>query len=70
YNVKLQQRDAKSERYWQDTLVGNYPFVQVKSNSPFTTEQEKSVYLNPLARAKYDPKSGEYKFKVNTFNKR
>ncbi|KAJ2052530.1 fatty acid synthase alpha subunit Lsd1 [Coemansia sp. S16] len=62
YNVKLQQRDAKSERYWQDTLVCNYPFVQVKSNSPFTTEQEKSVYLNPLARAKYDPKSGEYKF--------
>ncbi|KAJ2068398.1 fatty acid synthase alpha subunit Lsd1 [Coemansia sp. S2] len=62
YNVKLQQRSTKSERYWQDTLVGNHSFVQVKSNSPFTTEQEKSVYLNPLARAKYDPKSGEYKF--------
>ncbi|KAJ2092859.1 fatty acid synthase alpha subunit Lsd1 [Coemansia sp. S100] len=61
-NDKLQQRSAKSERYWQDTLVGNHSFVQVKSNSPFTTEQEKSVYLNPLARAKYDPKSGEYKF--------
>ncbi|KAJ2459125.1 fatty acid synthase alpha subunit Lsd1, partial [Coemansia sp. RSA 2337] len=62
YNVKLQQRDAKSERYWQDTLVGNHPFVQVKSHPPYTAEQEKSVHLNPLARAKYDPKSGEYKF--------
>ncbi|KAJ2397454.1 fatty acid synthase alpha subunit Lsd1, partial [Coemansia sp. RSA 2531] len=62
YNVKLHQRDAKSERYWQDTLVGNHPFVQVKSHPPFTAEQEKSVYLNPLARAKYDSKSGEYKF--------
>ncbi|KAJ2026711.1 fatty acid synthase alpha subunit Lsd1, partial [Coemansia sp. S85] len=62
YNVKLQKRSIKSERYWQDTLVGNHPFVQVKSHPPFTAEQEKSVYLNPLARAKYDAASGEYKF--------
>ncbi|KAJ2872364.1 fatty acid synthase alpha subunit Lsd1 [Coemansia aciculifera] len=62
YNVKLQHRSAKSERYWQDTLVGNHPFVQVKSHPPYTAEQEKSVYLNPLTRAKYDSKSGEYKF--------
>ncbi|KAJ1913043.1 fatty acid synthase alpha subunit Lsd1, partial [Coemansia sp. S17] len=62
YNVKLQQRSTKSERYWQDTLVGNHPFVRVKNHPPYTAEQEKSVYLNPLARAKYDSKSGEYKF--------
>ncbi|KAJ2505642.1 fatty acid synthase alpha subunit Lsd1, partial [Coemansia sp. RSA 2052] len=62
YNTKLEKRDAKASRYWQDTLVGNCSFVQVKSHPPFTAEQEKSVYLNPLARAKYDPKSGEYKF--------
>ncbi|KAJ2859979.1 fatty acid synthase alpha subunit Lsd1 [Coemansia aciculifera] len=62
YNIKLQHRSTKSERHWQDTLVGNHPFVQVKSHPPFTAEQEKSVYLNPLARAKYDSKSREYKF--------
>ncbi|KAJ2865085.1 fatty acid synthase alpha subunit Lsd1 [Coemansia aciculifera] len=62
YNVKLQQRSAKSERYWQDTLVGNHPFLQVKSHPPYTAGQEKSVYLNPLVRAKHDSKSGEYKF--------
>ncbi|KAJ2073744.1 fatty acid synthase alpha subunit Lsd1 [Coemansia sp. S155-1] len=62
YNVKLQHRSAKSERYWQDTLVGNHPFVQVKNHPPFTVEQEKSVYLDPLARTKYDSASGEYKF--------
>ncbi|KAJ2883713.1 fatty acid synthase alpha subunit Lsd1 [Coemansia aciculifera] len=62
YNAKLQQRDAKSERYWQDTLVGNHPFIQVKSQPPFTAEQEKIVFLDPLARAKYDSKSGEYRF--------
>ncbi|KAJ2004295.1 fatty acid synthase alpha subunit Lsd1 [Coemansia thaxteri] len=62
YNVKLQQRDVKASRYWQDTLVGSHPFVQVKSHPPYTAAQEKSVYLDPLARAKYDKVSGEYKF--------
>ncbi|KAJ2810767.1 fatty acid synthase alpha subunit Lsd1 [Coemansia furcata] len=62
YNLKLKQRDAKSERYWQDTLVGNHPFVQVKSQPPFTAAQEKSVFLDPLARVKYDSQSGEYRF--------
>ncbi|KAJ2904922.1 fatty acid synthase alpha subunit Lsd1, partial [Coemansia aciculifera] len=62
YNARLEKRNIKASRYWQDTLVGNHSFVQVKSHAPFTAEQEKSVYLNPLARAKYDSKSGEYKF--------
>ncbi|KAJ2494684.1 fatty acid synthase alpha subunit Lsd1 [Coemansia sp. RSA 2052] len=62
YNVELEKRDVKASRYWQDALVGNHSFVQAKSHPPFTVEQEKSVYLNPLARAKYEPKSGEYKF--------
>ncbi|KAJ2895927.1 fatty acid synthase alpha subunit Lsd1, partial [Coemansia aciculifera] len=61
YNDKLQQRNVKAGRYWQDTLLGNHLFVQVKSHPPFTAEQEKSVYLDPLARAKYDSKSGEYR---------
>ncbi|KAJ2342854.1 fatty acid synthase alpha subunit Lsd1, partial [Coemansia sp. RSA 2673] len=62
YNVKLQQRDIKASRYWQDTLVGKNPFMQVKSHPPYAAAQEKSVYLDPLARAKYDKASGEYKF--------
>ncbi|KAJ2879235.1 fatty acid synthase alpha subunit Lsd1, partial [Coemansia asiatica] len=51
YNKKLAQRRNKSYRYWQDTLVGNHPFVQVKDHPPYTADQEKEVYLNPLARA-------------------
>ncbi|KAJ2696776.1 fatty acid synthase alpha subunit Lsd1 [Coemansia sp. IMI 203386] len=62
YNNKLAQREQKSYRYWQDTLVGNHPFVQVKDQPPYTAEQEKGVYLNPLARAKYDAKTKQYKF--------
>ncbi|KAI8319679.1 hypothetical protein GQ54DRAFT_30255 [Martensiomyces pterosporus] len=61
YNEKLLQREAKSYRYWQDTLVGNHPFVQVKSSPPYSNEQEPSVYLDPLARARYDSVAKQYK---------
>ncbi|PIA14847.1 hypothetical protein COEREDRAFT_103271 [Coemansia reversa NRRL 1564] len=62
YNAKLQQRKVNSDRYWQDVLVGNHTFVQVKSTPPYTAEQEMDVYLDPLARAHYDPKTKEYRF--------
>ncbi|KAI8319879.1 thiolase-like protein [Martensiomyces pterosporus] len=62
YNDKLRQRETKSYRYWQDTLVGNHPFVQVKSAPPYTVEQEQQVYLDPLARAEYDSAAKQYKF--------
>ncbi|KAI8319305.1 hypothetical protein GQ54DRAFT_320354 [Martensiomyces pterosporus] len=62
YNEKLRQREAKSYRYWQDTLVGNHPFVQVKSAPPYTLKQEQQVYLDPLARAKHDSAAKRYKF--------
>ncbi|KAI8319054.1 thiolase-like protein [Martensiomyces pterosporus] len=62
YNKKLLQREAKSYRYWQDTLVGNHSFIQVKSAPPYTIEQEQQVYLDPLARAHYDSAAKQYKF--------
>ncbi|KAI8318000.1 thiolase-like protein [Martensiomyces pterosporus] len=62
YNEKMQQREAKSYRYWQDTLVGNHPFVQTKSAPPYTVDQEQQVYLDPLARAKYDSATKQCKF--------
>ncbi|KAJ2471536.1 hypothetical protein IWW56_006315, partial [Coemansia sp. RSA 2131] len=62
YNKKLQQRNVRSQRYWQDVLVGNHTFVQAKTHSPYTEQQEQSVYLNPLARAHFDPATKEYKF--------
>ncbi|KAJ2908892.1 fatty acid synthase alpha subunit Lsd1, partial [Coemansia aciculifera] len=62
YNKRLQKRNVKVSRHWQDTLVGNHSLVLVKSHPPFTAKQEKSVYLNSLTRGKHDSKSGEYKF--------
>ncbi|KAI8318168.1 thiolase-like protein [Martensiomyces pterosporus] len=62
YNEKLQEREAKSYRYWQDTLVGNHPFIQVKEAPPYTLKQEQQVYLDPLARAKYDSATKQCNF--------
>ncbi|KAI8321366.1 hypothetical protein GQ54DRAFT_276158, partial [Martensiomyces pterosporus] len=62
YREKLVQREAVSYRYWQDALVGNHPFVQVKAEPPYAPEQEQQVYLNPSARAKYDSVAGQYRF--------
>ncbi|KAI9502069.1 acyl transferase domain-containing protein [Coemansia spiralis] len=62
YNKKLAQRDTKSYRYWQDTLAGNRPFVQVKNKPPFTPEQEEQVYLDPYARVHFNSETREYEF--------
>ncbi|KAI7825086.1 acyl transferase domain-containing protein [Kickxella alabastrina] len=62
YNAKLKRREAKSYRYWQDMLVGRHLFVQVKGQPPYTAEQERRVYLDPLARAHYDAPTGQFKF--------
>ncbi|KAI9505404.1 acyl transferase domain-containing protein [Coemansia spiralis] len=62
YNKKLAQRDMKAYRYWQDALVGNHSFVQIKNKPPFTAEQEEQVYLNPHARAHFNSETNEYEF--------
>ncbi|KAJ1727530.1 hypothetical protein LPJ61_004520, partial [Coemansia biformis] len=62
YNAKLERRDAAVLRYWQDVLVGNHPFVQIKSSPPFTPGQEQRVYLDPSARTHCDPTTNEFKF--------
>ncbi|PIA19567.1 fatty acid synthase [Coemansia reversa NRRL 1564] len=62
YNRQLQLRITKSDRYWQDVLIGDHPFVQFKTSPPYTIEQQQDVYLNPLARTRYDSKSEKYLF--------
>ncbi|KAJ2157084.1 fatty acid synthase alpha subunit Lsd1 [Coemansia sp. RSA 552] len=62
YNQKLQKSVAKGDRYFQDALVGNHSFVQVKSSLPYTTEQEQEVLLDPRARARFNPATRKYQF--------
>ncbi|KAJ1899342.1 fatty acid synthase alpha subunit Lsd1, partial [Kickxella alabastrina] len=63
YVAKVKGREAKSYRYWHNSLTGAHPFVQVKDAPPYTEAQESQVYLNPLARAEYDPSTKKYLFK-------
>ncbi|KAJ2162492.1 fatty acid synthase alpha subunit Lsd1 [Coemansia sp. RSA 552] len=63
YEAKVKGRESSSYRYWHDTLAGVHPFVQIKSEAPYTDAQEMHVYLNPLARAEYDSAAKKYLFK-------
>ncbi|ORX74095.1 hypothetical protein DL89DRAFT_253981 [Linderina pennispora] len=57
YRCKVKEREQKSNRYWQDVLIGNHMFAQIKSAPPFTPDQEVDIYMDPTARARYDPVS-------------
>ncbi|KAJ1958568.1 fatty acid synthase alpha subunit Lsd1 [Linderina pennispora] len=62
YRMRVNQRQQKSYRYFNDALVGKHPFVQIKDAPPFTPEQEEQVYMNPHCRAAYDPDTDSYRF--------
>ncbi|KAJ2157009.1 fatty acid synthase alpha subunit Lsd1 [Coemansia sp. RSA 552] len=62
YNQKREERRVVAERYWQDVLVGNRPFIQIKDRAPYTSDQEMSVLLDPTRRAHKNAEVGEYEF--------
>jgi hypothetical protein len=41
-------------------------FVRIKHEPPYTEADEKAVYLNPIARATYDPVKETWMFKPGT----
>ncbi|RKO88625.1 fatty acid synthase alpha subunit [Blyttiomyces helicus] len=62
YLARRQRRQVASYRYHHQTLTGAAPFVRVKSAAPYTESQQNNVYLNPLARAAYDPVQASWNF--------
>ncbi|ORX65709.1 hypothetical protein DL89DRAFT_286800 [Linderina pennispora] len=62
YQAKNSERIRKSQGYVSDVLAGKHTFVQVKEAPPYRTDQEKHVYLDSLARAKYDPSTKSYHY--------
>ncbi|KAJ2725143.1 fatty acid synthase alpha subunit Lsd1 [Coemansia sp. Benny D115] len=66
YNSKLVNRQQRAYRYWQDVLVGNHTFVQVKTEAPYDDEQEYVVKLDPTARARYNTKTNKYTFEMKS----
>ncbi|ORX72734.1 hypothetical protein DL89DRAFT_264942 [Linderina pennispora] len=62
YKGKVERRQKNPYRYLHDTFVENHTFIQPKETPPFTPEQELGVYLDPLARTRYDRATGKYCF--------
>ncbi|ORX65081.1 thiolase-like protein [Linderina pennispora] len=62
YRRKVKEREQKANRYWQDVLVGNHTFVQVKNAPPFTLEQEHMYTWTLQQGPRYDPISRTYHF--------
>lgn len=55
-------REAKAYRYQQGVISGKHTLIQVKEAPPYTEEQQPQVYLDPTARASYDPVVGSWTF--------
>ena len=69
YLSKRQQREAHTYRYYHDAMTNTQPFVRVKNEPPYSEADEKAVYLNPQARAQYDPVKRTWRFKEGTASK-
>ncbi|OMJ21424.1 Fatty acid synthase subunit alpha [Smittium culicis] len=63
YINKLTKRSLKAYRYYHNSLTGVHPYVVIKTEAPYSKDQESEVYLNPLARAQFNPKDNSYHFK-------
>lgn len=65
YKDKVAVRNRKSLRVLHRILAGKQPLVNVKNHPPYSEEQQMAVYLDPQARARYDPSSSSWSFGVS-----
>lgn len=69
YEIKRMARQNSSFRYLQNALTGKGKYVQVKNEPPYTPSEETVVYLNPLARASYNPQTQTWQFRSSKTGK-
>ena len=65
YESYLNKRGGRQEecyKHYHKSLTGG-KLIHVKEAAPYTKQQEQQVYLDPLARATIDAKTGLYSFK-------
>eukprot|EP00730_Choanoeca_flexa_P004594 TRINITY_DN11743_c0_g1_i2.p1 TRINITY_DN11743_c0_g1~~TRINITY_DN11743_c0_g1_i2.p1 ORF type:complete len:1192 (+),score=337.28 TRINITY_DN11743_c0_g1_i2:355-3576(+) len=62
YTSKLPAREKQTQRAYHRMLTGKQTLVRVKTFAPYSDEEQKQVYLDPLARASYDAKAATYTF--------
>lgn len=62
YAEKRAARQHAAYRHWQNAITSKAKFVTVKDSPPYVPEDESKVYLDPLARARFDAKSKTWAF--------
>ncbi|TYZ68250.1 hypothetical protein PybrP1_005286 [[Pythium] brassicae (nom. inval.)] len=62
YSARRAQRQTRMNAYTQSALTGKSKYIQVKDAAPYSSAQESSVYLDPTARAQYDPVAQTWRF--------
>ncbi|KAJ0391655.1 hypothetical protein P43SY_011807 [Pythium insidiosum] len=66
YSQRRHSRLIAMNSYLQKSISGKHSFIQVKNSAPYTAAQESSVYLDPTARAEFDPVVGSWHFGPNS----
>ncbi|RDB25744.1 Fatty acid synthase subunit alpha [Hypsizygus marmoreus] len=67
YKERHRVRSLKSYKAMSDMMIKN-SLVKVKDHPPYIGDMEGKVLLNSMARATFDPKTGEYSFKGKLAN--
>jgi fatty acid synthase subunit beta len=62
YTSRRTKRLTRMNTYMQNSFTGKHKFIQVKDSAPYTSAQESSVYLDPTARAEFDPIAKTWRF--------
>lgn len=65
YTSLRNTRRTYSHRQFQSSLCGKSRAIQIKNSPPYTEEAESAVYLNPMARAQYNPQMDTWVFPSN-----
>ena len=65
YTSRRDSRERRATAAAADILRGRRSLVAVKDAPPYTKYQEQAVYLNPLARARFDSKTRSWRFYDN-----
>jgi fatty acid synthase subunit beta len=61
YLLKRRSRETKSHQYMQGVFTEKHELIQVKSAPPYNDEDRTSIFLDPTARATYEPSEGSWK---------
>jgi len=61
YREHRRKRELNGNRHWLEYMCGEHGLTPIKERAPYEDKDAETTYLNPLARAAYDPELGGWK---------